>query len=167
MDIGAEKLDVFANVDEDSVDIPEIKELIINIKYFTTIVQLLIKIKNDSLDLNIIRKSIDIFSELENEAGLEIVYDKLVAFLTKNKNYEEAIIFNKLLINCNHNLILAYNTLMSSRIWKAENRLFSSNIKQSYAIVKYFNRYFISKCKKNIEKIFKSTQFSIQMKLTI
>lgn len=58
------------------------------------------KIKNDSLDLSIIRKSIDIFSELENEAGLEIVYDKLVAFLTKNKNYEEAIIFNKLLIKC-------------------------------------------------------------------
>lgn len=87
--------------EDESVEIPELKELIINIKYFTTIVQLLIKIKNDSLDLNIIRRSIDIFSELENEAGLEIVYDKLVAFLTKNKNYEEAIIFNKLLINCN------------------------------------------------------------------
>jgi hypothetical protein len=100
IDIGEEKLDVFTNLEEESVEIPELKELIINIKYFTTIVQLLIKIKNDTLDLNIIRKSIDIFSELENEAGLEIVYDKLVAFLTKNKNYEEAIIFNKLLINC-------------------------------------------------------------------
>lgn len=139
MDIGAEKLDVFSNVDEDSVDIPELKELIINIKYFTTIVQLLIKIKNDSLDLNIIRKSIDIFSELENEAGLEIVYDKLVAFLTKNKNYEEAIIFNKLLINCNSN----------------------------FHLKKLLIDVFFSKCKKNIEKIFKLTRFSIPMKQII
>lgn len=90
---------MFKDNEEEFIEIPELKELILNIKYFTTIVQLLIKIKNDTLDLNIIRMSIDIFSELENEAGLEIVYDKLVAFLTKNKNYEEAIIFNKLLIN--------------------------------------------------------------------
>ena len=43
---------------------------------------------------------IQIFSEIENEAGLELVYDKLVRFLVKMENFDEAIIFNKLLINC-------------------------------------------------------------------
>lgn len=86
--------------DESEINIPEIRELALNLKYFSILINFLNKMKKDNLDLSIIKQSIEILTKLENDAGLELIYYKLILFLTKNKNYEEAIIFNKILINC-------------------------------------------------------------------
>lgn len=86
-------------LNESEINTPEIRELALNLKYFSILIDFLTKMKKDNLDLSIIKQSIEILTKLENNAGLELIYSKLIVFLTKNKNYEEAIIFNKILIN--------------------------------------------------------------------